>query len=322
MARPWIAPAWIALALACAGPTARAPGAGPAGSSADGLLAEADRELAEREFAEAERLYREAAARAPEDARPLLGLARLKVATNRIDEAHALADRALALSQTADGLVLRGRVHGLERRFDEAASDLERAVSLDPGNCEGWVLLTAIQVNRGDDVEARRAFGEAARVLGETKAVERVWPTLHGITPDPDQPQEALDRCVRGAVELLRGRPVEAQHEALNGLRYAPRYAWCAATLAEASWRQGDLARAEATLRRVMEAYPPEQEALRADAKGKLAGVLLDAGKDPGEAARLAREALDVRGERAHLLDVLGRACQAAGDAACPGRAH
>jgi len=47
------------------------------------------------------------------------------------------------------------------------------------------VLLTAIQVNRGDDAEARRAFGEAARVLGETKAVERVWPTLHGITPDP-----------------------------------------------------------------------------------------------------------------------------------------
>ena len=283
MPRPRIASALVALALACAGPGASAPGGATRGS-ADAILAKADRALAEREFAEAERLYREAATRAPDDARPLLGLA---------------------------------RVHGLERRFDEAAKVLERAVSLDPGQGEGWVLLTAIQVNRGDDAEARRAFGEAARVLGETKAVERVWPTLHGITPDPDQPQEALDRCVRGAVELLRGRAVEAQHEALNGLKYAPRYAWCAATLAEASWRQGDLARAEVTFRRVIEAYRPEQEALRADAKGKLAGVLLDAGKDPGEAARLAREAIAVRGERAHLREVLGRACRAAGGEAC-----
>jgi hypothetical protein len=67
----------------------------------------------------------------------------------------------------------------------------------------------------------------------------------------------------------------------------------------------------------VVEAYRPGQEALRADAQGKLSGVLLDARKDPAEAARLAREALAVRGERAHLLDLLARSCQAAGDAAC-----
>jgi len=179
------------------------------------------------------------------------------------------------------------------------------------------LLLTAIQVNRGDDAEARRAFGEAAGSWARRRRSSRLA-TLHGITPDPDQPQEALDRCVRGAVELLRGRAVEAQHEALNGLKYAPRYAWCAATLAEASWRQGDLARAEVTFRRVIEAYRPEQEALRADAKGKLAGVLLDAGKDPGEAARLAREAIAVRGERAHLREVLGRACRAAAGEPAP----
>jgi predicted Zn-dependent protease len=177
-------------------------------------------------------------------------------------------------------------------------------------------MLTVVQLNRGGDVEAAHAFEGAARALGRDPAIERIWPALVGLSPDPEQPQEALDRCDRGAVALLDGRLEEARHEAIKGMRYSPRFAWCAANLGEAVRRLGDLPRAEVLLRRAVEAYPDRQGPLRADARARLAAVLLDAAR-PAEAVPLAREALAERPDRAATLDVLARACDASGDVPC-----
>jgi predicted Zn-dependent protease len=65
--------------------------------------------------------------------------------------------------------------------------------------------------------------------------------------------------------------------------------------------------------------FDPAHPELLADARGKLAELLVERG-DPAtaaEAAGLAREALAARPDRPHLVDVLARACDAAGDPAC-----
>lgn len=311
----------IALAVACAGPAAPRREGGVAAARSDAPAPErlkraAAEALARNEFVEAERLYAEASRLAPEDPSALVGLARVKTAVGRVDLALTLADRAVALGDGADALSARGEALARSRRFEEAARDLDRATALAPARSDAWTMLTVVQVNRGDEVEASRAFDGAVEALGRKAAVESIWPALVGLSPDAAQPQESLDRCNRSAVALLDGRSEEARHEAINGMRYSPRYAWCAANLAEATRRLGDLPRAEVLLRRAVDAFPDGLEPLRADAKSRLAAVLLDAGR-PAEAVPLARAALAVRPERAGTLDVLARACDAAGDAPC-----
>jgi predicted Zn-dependent protease len=244
-------------------------------------------------------------------------LSRRRIAERRIEEAIAAADRAVALGGGPEALAARAHALSHARRFDAAARDLGAAVAARPSDGESFALLAVVEVNRGDDVEAAWAFGEARRAGGAGPALQRTWTLLTAIPPDPVHPQEALDRCTRGAAAALEGKWDEAQHEMLNGMRYSPGFEWCAAGIAETAWRKGDPGAAEPIYRRVIRNYRKDQEHLRADAKGKLAGVLLAAGRDPGEAAALARDALAVRGERAHLLDVLAEACARAEDVPC-----
>jgi hypothetical protein len=89
------------------------------------------------------------------------------------------------------------------------------------------------------------------------------------------------------------------------------------AGLGEAMWRAGAPPRGEQILRAVVAAYPDAQAGLRADARARLAELLLEGKRDPAEAATLAKDALATRGERAGLLELVGRACDAAQDRAC-----
>jgi predicted Zn-dependent protease len=172
-------------------------------------------------------------------------------------------------------------------------------------------------VNRGDEAGRDRALEAARRVLGPRPALDAFWTQLLSMAPDPVQPQESLDRCTRGYAAMMDGQWIDAQREQLSALRYAPRFHWCLAGVAETTWRLGDAARGEQLLRRVIADYPAAQEPLRADAKGRLAALLLDGKRGAGEAARLLREALAVRGERRALLQRLEQACEAIDDDAC-----
>lgn len=309
-----------ALALSCASggaPRPPRPGAAPANDAASAALERGRIALTERRLADAERAYAEAARLAPSDPRAHLGLARARLSEARFLEALGDAGRAVELGGTAEALVLRGRILGNLRRFDAAALDLERTGELDPANGEAWVLLAAVDVNRGDDVEAAWAFARAAEALGGDHAFERMWTSLLAMPPDPVQPQEAHDRCLRGRAAQLAGRWEEALREQSAGLRYTRTYYWCGAGIAESTRQLGDPARAETIYRGVVESFPEGQRALRADAQGRLAALLLELKRPPSESVALAREALAVRGERAALLDTLGRACDALGDVAC-----
>lgn len=319
------AAACAAALCACAGPrsappaSAEAPRGAAARGAGDGaeLLARAEASLASGAPAAAEALFARAAEALPDDDRPLVGLARARLAVGDLPGALANADGALARRDSPDARALRARVLARQRRFDVAAPELERALAARPRDAPGWALLAAVQVNRGDRLAAARAFAQVAAVLPPADAAMAVWRELRFVPPDPVQPEESLDRCTRAYTALLEGQPGEALREASNGMRFAPSFEWCGVVRAEALWRSNDAAGAEQVLRWALERYGSAHEALRADAKGLLAELLSGRKDRAGEAAALAREALAARGERAAVLVALARACTASGDGAC-----
>lgn len=312
----------LALALAaalasCAGAQKEVIAADPARDEASALLARAEQELAGGQPARAAALFEQAAALRPTADAPLLGVARARLAAADVPAALAAADRALARRESPEGRALRGRALARQRQWETARIDLERALAGAPGDSTSWALLAAVQVNRGDRVEASFAYGQAVALLTPADAANAAWRELRFLPPDPVQPEESLDRCTRGCIALLEGQPVEALREASNGLRFAPQFAWCSAVAAEASWRTNDAAQAERLLRSAIRQYGVAQEPLRADAKGLLAELLSARKETAAEAAGLARDALTARGERVTLLVALGRACEAIGDVPC-----
>jgi tetratricopeptide (TPR) repeat protein len=320
-----------ALSLACrtahAPPTpAQAPDPGaPAPRAADAAAAPsapgpadaAFTALAEGRLAEAEALFVRALAAAPGDARIVVGLARAQFALSRPAEALATLERALSAGDSAEARALRGRQLSLARRFEEALPDLERAVALAPGAAAHWCTLAAVQVNRGDDVEAQLAFDRAAALLGRRDAAERCWTELLAVPPDPRQPQESLDRSTRGRIEFLVPDWGAGWREFLVAVRYSREYQWAIAGVAEGTWRMGDVALAERLFRQAIGKFPESLAPLRADAQGKLAALLVQRGEAAAEARGLALAALAIRPERAHLLETLARACDQARDAEC-----
>lgn len=320
--RPWIPVMLAILALACATARPPAPAATPSQSQARPgaaeLAASARQALGENRFEEAEALFTAAAAAAPDDPALLVGRARARFARWRAAEGLADLERSLALRDGAEARALRGRQLAMGRRFDDAIPDLERAVALAPSDAATWCTLAAAQTNRGDDVEVRRAFGRAVELLGPHDAQERCWTELLAMPPDPVRPQESLDRSTRGHVHFLAGEWASGWREDLVALRYAPDYAWALAGVAEAGFRLGDVGFAEKALRQAIATFPASAAGLRADAQGRLAELLLARATPAAlEARDLVRAALAERPDRAHLLALLGRACDAAEDAAC-----
>jgi predicted Zn-dependent protease len=314
---PWHA-VLLLLAAAC-GTTPAIPDRPPAPAKPDGaaLLRQADEAFGMAQFAVAGARYEEAARLLPADPRPPLGLARVALANGKVSEALPLLDRSIALGETPEALLLRGRTLGIARRFDAAAHDLDRALALAPGDGSGWPILAAVQVNRGDDVASRRAYEAAVKALGSGTAADRLWTMLLAMPPDPLQPQESLDRCARGQAAMFQGRWADAAHEQRNGLRNAPGFAYCIALAGVTAARLGDAAGAERALRKAVADLAAGQPLLGADAQAWLAAFLLEKGGSGSEAVGLARASLATRGDRAATLDVLARACAAIGDPAC-----
>ena len=308
----------LAVALSsCAGARKEAIPDAPKVDDAAALLARAEAELAGGRAAAAATLFEQAAALRPAADAPLLGVARARLAAADVPAGLAAADRALARRESPEGRALRGRALARQRQWEAARTDLERALAGAPKDPTGWALLAAVQVNRGDRVEAAFAYGQAAALVPPADAANAAWRELRFLPPDPVQPEESQDRCTRGCIALLEGQPIEALREASNGLRFAPQFAWCSAVAAEAFWRTDDAAQAERLLRGAIKQYAPDQEPLRADARGLLAELLSARKETAAEAAGLARDALSVRGDRVTLLVALARACEATGDAPC-----
>jgi tetratricopeptide (TPR) repeat protein len=311
------APAAIALLLLACSTVPRVPGPAAAPPEDAAVLARADAALGLAQFDQADAWFEEAARLSPKDPRPPLGLAKVRLAAAQTADGLALLDRSISLGATPEALLLRGRILGVARRFDDAARDLERSLALAPAEGAGWPVLAAVQVNRGDELEAQRAWEASVKTLGATAAADQLWTMLLAMPPDPQEPQESLDRCARSRVAMYLERWAEAAHEQRNALRNAPAFSWCIALAAQTSSRLGDPAAAERLFRSALAGFPERLAHLRADTQAWLARLLLARGGSAAEAADLARASLAVRGERAATLELLAQACAAGGDASC-----
>ncbi|HET6921544.1 MAG TPA: tetratricopeptide repeat protein, partial [Anaeromyxobacteraceae bacterium] len=273
--------------------------------------------------AEAEALYRQAAAQAPGDWEPHLGLGRLALKGNDLARAAAslklagekaprqaevqvgLGDLELAQKDVAaatgryrEALAAdpgsAGARYGLARaalgRGDEAAAvaELERALALDPRLAPAALALAGIQWRRGDLAGARKAF-EGAVAL---------------------DPRGAAARARLGAVELESGRAEAAVSHLEAAVNLDGALGEARGWLGRALLARGDTVRAVEELRRALRLEPESAD------HHLWLGAALERANAPGEAeaeyrAALARDPRRVDGhERLAALSAAQGRCQ------------
>jgi serine/threonine-protein kinase len=102
----------------------------------------------------------------PHEADALFNLAVLLRAVGRWEEATQTFVEALRLDPVNPGLAFEvGAIHRMMRRYNEAKSYLELAVSLDPSVAQPWHYLTGVYLWEGDTQGARLVLDSAASHL-------------------------------------------------------------------------------------------------------------------------------------------------------------
>ena len=100
----------------------------------------------------------------PENARALLGLARVAVFEGRGDAAVLLKRSLAANPSLADALVLAARFHLEAEQYDSAKTDARRALASDSSSLGAWSMLGAAARMTGDSAEYNRALAAAQRL--------------------------------------------------------------------------------------------------------------------------------------------------------------
>jgi Flp pilus assembly protein TadD len=150
------------------------PAAGHSGASAGGpslhpveppserLLRLANDADAAGRSSEALERYERALAADPRHIDARVGLARLLERTERADLALGVLDEGLLLQPDQTELLLvRGRAHGQQRRYEAAEADLRRVLRLHPSHGPAHFELGLILVRRGRAADAAGAFARA-----------------------------------------------------------------------------------------------------------------------------------------------------------------
>jgi predicted AlkP superfamily phosphohydrolase/phosphomutase/Flp pilus assembly protein TadD len=179
------------------------------------------------EYAEAERLYAEQVREKPDDA----GL--------RASHAGAL---------------------GALGRFDEALSELDRAIALEPANPEAYHNRGVILEARSQPDAAAREYESALRYAPDYEPSQRALLRLRGSarTDEPKTPNEQLAAALAEQAHqaALRGDYAGAMQKLDEAERIAPRYALIAHYRSNVAYLQGDRPAAIAALRRAAELEP------------------------------------------------------------------
>jgi Flp pilus assembly protein TadD len=128
----------------------------------------------------AERLYADAAARLPNDPRPLLAWSALEARTGSEQQAITLLQQAL--DRGADELLVRNNLGGLllrDGRWNEAKEQYQRLAELRPADAQIRYTLGVAQARTGDPVAAQESLVQALR-----------------LDPDHTRAKQALDLLV------------------------------------------------------------------------------------------------------------------------------
>lgn len=293
--------------------------AGPA--EADPRLQLIEFALAQRRFREALPIAQTAAAALPNRPAVLDALGRAQAQTGDRLQALSTFQRAANLDPASSIPHLRmADLYKADGKVGAAIAALKRAVELDPRRVEARAgLVDMLMTNRQTD--------EALRVAREMQRdKERIdgWMLeagIHNRTQAADKAVEVLRNALRRfpgngdvAVRLHQvlngsGRADEAQRFAGQWIRQHPGDPDFAFELATAAIQRGDLARAEALLRDLVERFPRHPLALN-----NLAFVLATTGKSG--AVAVAERAMATRPDNPAIMDTLALALASEGQAA------
>ncbi len=166
-----------------------------------------------------------AAARAPDQALPHLGLGGAYFALFRLDEAIAQFSEAIRLDPlSAEAYRGRGTCYAVLGRLDAALTDADKAISLDPYEPQAYILRARIYADQKKWQKALDDFDMAITLRHDSEAltgradVRRAMQQYDKALADYDEairldPKNALAHLGRGQVLLLRNRYTEALPE-------------------------------------------------------------------------------------------------------------
>jgi tetratricopeptide (TPR) repeat protein len=127
----------------------------------------------EEKYDDAERIYKRIAESTDKAARPLVGLARIKLKQGQVDEAMRLLDEAQKRNEYFVHLyVVRGDIYAEQRQIDKAIEQFKRAISLSPLNPVRYE--TAVQL-----LFEKKNHQEAIDILEVAVKNELSFPSLH-----------------------------------------------------------------------------------------------------------------------------------------------
>jgi predicted Zn-dependent protease len=311
--------------LSCATPAASGAGAGTAGGGETGGVSVASSAEVRAEEAVRQGAWGEAEARTaalveaqPASARAWLLRGQALLGAGKAAEAVGALERSVALGDSARARYGLGTARAQGGQLEGALADFLRAVELEPGYGLGWKSVAKAQAALGRFPEAARALLEAQRLRPTDAEAEELGGLLGQALAARQLPREALQHHARAGALEKQGRAADAEAAYRAALAQAPAFADCHYRLGMLARARGAQGAAEEALRAALAGYRADEDLLRAEAQLALADVLLaQGGTRAAEAVALAKAAISARGERPVALDVLARACQAAGDEAC-----
>ena len=207
--------------------------------------------------------------------------AEVEMRAGKLDEAVALAERAVAAdSQNADELLWLGQLLERAGKRDQAVAVVERAIAAGPERPETWLTLFALQLAQGKrraaeqtldrssnklvDPQRGLALAQGNEMLGRLDDAERCYREAVAAAPEDLSIQRRL------AEFLLRSGRLNAAREALDGIVAASAQtridrstqAWARRSIAELVGDRGTFRDFQAALKTLQ---------LNADSKGQLA---------------------------------------------------
>ena len=283
-------------------------GSASASSMGDSALEPAARDaLKSEDFPRAETLYREMARRQPRNPAGKRGLGEALMKQGKNDQAVEALQGSLDIHDDVNTRLDIAAAYGGLNRYPSALPHLRKAIKLAPDNPAAWAALAdaLVKVEKPDS---------AADVLGESEGPCKACPKDEGWGHAADEAAEALDAQVD--TQLAANDATGARKAAEAAAKLRPDLPATHLAQAKVARAGGDSKVATAEYRKAVEGFADAKSEPAITARLELAGLLLADGSG-ADAAKLAREVVEARGDSPVALDTLGRACDATKDIEC-----
>src|SRR3569623_1088982 len=272
-------------------------GSASASSMGDSALEPAAKDaLKSEDFPRAETLYREMARRPPRNPAGKRGLGAALMQQGKTDRAVEALQGSLDIHDDVNTRLDIAAAYGGLNRYPSALPHLRKAIKLAPDNPAAWAALAdaLVKVEKPDS---------AADVLGESEGPCKACPKVVGWGHAADEAAEALDAQVD--TQLAANDAPGARKAAEAAAKLRPDLPATHLAQAKVARAGGDSKVATAEYRKAVEGFADAKSEPAITARLELAGLLLADGSG-ADAAKLAREVVEARGDSPEALDTLG----------------